>query len=40
VQKALQILSINLNDHIIISRQGYYSLLDHNRMPRKYSDNE
>lgn len=40
VQKALQILSINLNDHIIISRKGYYSLLDHNRMPRKYSDNE
>ena len=40
IQKALNILSINLNDHIIICRQGYYSFLDHKKMPNKYSDNE
>lgn len=40
IQKALQILSISLKDHIILSRQGYYSFLDHNWMPNSYSDHE
>jgi len=40
IQKALQILSISLKDHIILSSQGYYSFLDHNGMPNSYSDHE
>jgi len=40
IQKALQTLSISLNDHIIICRQGYYSFLDHNKIPNSYSDDE
>ena len=40
IQNALQILSITLKDHIILSRQGYYSFLDHNRMPNSYSEYE
>ena len=40
IQSALQILSITLKDHIILSRQGYYSFLDHNRMPNSYSEYE
>ena len=39
IQKSLRPLSISVNDHIIISRQGFYSFLDHNKMPENRRSN-